>query len=44
MKCTIAVCQMTSKNDKKENFKCVERLVTEAKAKQAKVLILHENL
>lgn len=38
--CNIAVCQLTSTNDKTENFKIVQRLVAEAAQKQAKVFYL----
>lgn len=35
--CNIAVCQLTSTNDKTENLKLVQRLVAEAAQKHAKV-------
>ncbi|GJQ64861.1 hypothetical protein Trydic_g7036 [Trypoxylus dichotomus] len=43
-KCTIAVCQMTSKNNKADNFDCVQRLVAKAVEKDAKVIFLPEGV
>ncbi|XP_018319892.1 nitrilase and fragile histidine triad fusion protein NitFhit isoform X2 [Agrilus planipennis] len=41
-KCTIAVCQMTATNNKEENYDIIDKLVTEAAAKNAKMVFLPE--